>query len=165
MSAGLCTDPASAAVTTVMNALRAVYAADSDCPPLGGSSTEVAFFAGDTAMLDEVLCEHPLLWVRLASRHRSEFFPEPSITVAPCGALDVIVLEVGVARCADLEPTRAAHATEAEIALDDTWRLSKAICLASRDLDNDHHVGADSIVAYGPEGGLIAWTATLYISV
>lgn len=160
-----CNDPASAAVTTVMNALRAVYAADSDCPPLGGSTTRVAFFAGEGAPIEEVHCDSPLLWVRLASRHRSEVFPEPSVSTFPCGSLDVITVEVGVARCADMDPTPAVQGSESEIALDDTWRLSKAICLAASELHKDHHVGSDGIMPYGPEGGIIAWTAALYISV
>ena len=160
-----CTDPASEAITVVINAMKTVYAPGSDCPPLGGSATAVSFFAGDGAPIDEVNCEHPLLWVRLASRHRSEMFPEPSVTTFPCGSLDVITVEIGVARCADMAPTAAIHATEAEIALDDTWRISKAMCLASSHLKKDHLVGSDAIVPYGPEGGIIAWTSSIYISV
>lgn len=160
-----CTDPASEAVTAVMNALRAVFGPDSACPPLGGTTTTVVFFAGDAAAIDEVDCGSPLLWVRLASRYRSETFPEPSIMTPPCGAMDVIVLEIGLARCADMDPTMATHSTEAEIALDDTWRISKAMCLASSQLKTDHHVGTDMITPYGPEGGLIVWTTNIYISV
>lgn len=160
-----CVDRASAAVTTVMNSLRDVYAPDADCPPLGGSTTKVSFFAGDAALIDEVDCSSPLLWVRLSSRHRSEVFPEPTVERSPCGSLDVIVVEVGVARCADMDPNAATRATEAEISLDDTWRLAKAMCLASIRLGSDHHVGTDSISPYGPEGGIIAWTSTMFISV
>jgi len=160
-----CVDPASDVITTVMNALKAVYAADSACPPLGGSTDKVSFFAADMAPLDEINCANPLLWVRLAGRHRSVVFPEMSIAASPCGALDVIVLEVGVARCADLDPSFKAKATEAEVALDDTWRLSRALCMVSSQLKTDHQVGYDSIVPFGPEGGVIAWTALVYISV
>ena len=73
------------------------------------------------------------------------------------------MLEVGVARCADLDSS--VKATEAEVALDDTWRISKALCLVSGQLQAEHQVGYDSIVPYGPEGGVIAWTALVYISV
>ena len=165
MSGGelVCSDPASDVITALMNALRVVYAAGSACPPLGGSTDKVEFIAADMAPLDEIHCANPLLWVRLAGRHRSQVFPEMSIAASPCGGLDVIVLEVGVARCADLDSS--VKATEAEVALDDTWRISKALCLVSGQLQADHQVGYDSIVPYGPEGGVIAWTALVYISV
>lgn len=165
MTAPACVDPASEVITATMNALRAVYAADSVCPPLGGSTDKVAFIAADMAPLDEIHCSSPLLWVRLAGRHRSQVFPDPSVAASPCGGLDVIVLEVGVARCADLDPSYSAKATEAEVALDDTWRLSRALCMVSGQLRTDHQVGYDSIIPYGPEGGVIAWTALVYISV
>lgn len=146
-----------------MNALRAVYSPDSACPPLGGATQKVAFFAADMAPLDEIHCASPLLWVRLAGRHRSQVFPDPMIAASPCAGLDVIVLEVGVARCADMEGSRKSG--EAEVALDDTWRLSRALCLVSGQLKDDHQVGYDSIIPFGPEGGVIAWTALVYISV
>lgn len=160
-----CTDPASEVVTIVMNSLRSLYAPGLDCPPLGGTTTKVSFFAGEGAPIDEVICDSPLLWVRLASRHRSEVFPDPSVTTFPCGALDVITMELGVARCADMDPTPSIQATEAEIALDDTWRLTKAMCLAAGQLKKDHHVGTDTINPYGPEGGVVAWTTNMFISV
>lgn len=160
-----CDDPASEVITETINALKDVYAPASDCPPLGGASTHVSFFAGDGAAIEEVNCESPLLWVRLVSRHRSQVFPEPSIFTSPCGSLDVVVIEVGVARCSDMDPTPATQATEAEVCLDDTWRISKAMCLVATRLGKDHHVGTDPILPYGPEGGIIAWTANLYVSV
>lgn len=159
-----CHDPASDVIQVVINALKAVYAAGLECPPLGGVTDRVHFFAGDGAPIEEVHCDSPVLWVRLTSRHRSDDFPEPSIVASPCGSLEVIVLELGVARCADMDPSPKIRGTEAEIALDDTWRLSKAMCLASRQLSTDHYVGTDVIVPYGPEGGVIAWTTNMYVS-
>jgi hypothetical protein len=160
-----CHDRASDVVNTVITALKDVYGPGLDCPPLGGTTTTVRFFAGDGAPIEEIHCDSPLLWVRLMSRHRSVDFPEPDLIASPCGAMDVIVLEVGVARCADMDPTASVRAGEAEIALDDTWRISKAMCLVSSRLKNDHLVGTDVIEPYGPEGGVIAWTSTLYVSV
>lgn len=160
-----CDDPASAVITTVMNCLKTLYGAGLDCPPLGGSTNQVAFFSGDGIPLDEVGCEAPFLWVRLASRHRSGMFPEPSLAVSPCGALDVIVVELGIARCAGLSDDPKVRDKESEIALDDTWRLSKAMCLAASEIGDEHQVGTDSVQPYGPEGGIIAWTTTMFISV
>jgi hypothetical protein len=37
--------------------------------------------------------------------------------------------------------------------------------MVSSQLKTDHQVGYDSIVPFGPEGGVIAWTALVYISV
>ncbi len=160
-----CQDPASEVISILIAAFKSVYAPGLECPPLGGTTDTVRFFAGDGAPIDEIHCDSPLLWVRLVSRHRSTEFPEPDIVTAPCGAMDTIVLELGVARCADMDPSPKIRGTEAEIALDDSWRISKAMCLASYQLGDNHYVGSDVIVPYGPEGGVIAWTSTFYATV
>lgn len=166
MTSPACTDPASAVITTVMSSLAALFNPNSDCPPAGGGSTDVRFFAGDGAPIDEVSCDSPFLWVRLASRFRSEQFPEPSITLSPCGGFEVIQVEIGVARCAAMDTgiTRNQYATEAETSLDDSWRIGKTLCLI-RGLLTDHQIGADMVNPYGPEGGVIAWSTNIYISI
>lgn len=167
MSAPLCTDPASAVIDSVIAAMKTVFSPTSDCPPVGGGSTTVQFFAGEGAPIDEVNCDSPMLWVRLAGRYRSEIFPDPSMTLSPCAATEVITVEIGVARCASVEVqlTAAQYAQEAETSLDDSWRIGKVMCLVSGTLSNDHQVGTDVVSPYGPEGGVVVWTSNLYISI
>lgn len=165
MTEPYCVDPASNAITTLITAMKAVFSPDADCPPIGGGSEDVYFYAGEGAPIDEVGCESPFLWVRLAARYRSEVFPDPSVTVSPCGALEVITVELGVARCVSMEPTKESDRREAVISLDDSWRLGKAMCTASATLSSNHQVGTDMINPYGPQGGVVAWSSNIYISV
>jgi hypothetical protein len=160
-----CYDPATEVIHTVLAAMRAVFSPTSECPPLGGGSTKVWFFAGEGAPISEVNCNDPMLWVRLASRYRSEMFPDHTMVPTPCGGMQVLVVEVGVARCALAdEGSIDEYTDEARIGLDDCWRLGKVACLVAGDLPAQQ-VGSDTITPYGPEGGIIAWTTTLYISV
>jgi hypothetical protein len=164
MTSPACHDPATDVIHAVMAAMRAVFSTKSECPPLGGGSDKVWLFAGEGAPLDEVNCNQPYLWVRVGSRFKSEVFPEPSVIIGPCGAQEVIVVEVGVGRCALTgDPTLDQYTDEARVGLDDSWRLSKIPCLVAGSLDG-HQVGCDTIVPYGPEGGIIAWTTTMFIS-
>ena len=161
-----CVDPASAVIQTVLAIMRDLFSPKSSCPPLGGGSERVWFLAGDCAPIEEVNCSQPFLWVRLAARYHSEGFPDVSVVVSPCGAPEVLVVEVGVARCASMEdPNFDDYTNEAAVSLDDCWRLSRMQCALARELNNEHQVGADTITPYGPEGGVIAWTSTLDISV
>lgn len=166
MTSPACVDPASEIVTAIITSLQAVFSPQSDCPPAGGGTTTVRFFAGEGAPIEEVNCEAPLVWVRLATRFRSEEFPEPSVTVSLCGAPEVVSFELGVARCSSMggEGTYADFAVEAETSLDDSWRLSKAVCALST-LMPERQIGSDLISPYGPEGGIIAWTTVVYVSV
>lgn len=162
-----CADPASAVITEVMNAMKAVFDPASPCPPVGGGSKVVMFFAGDGAPIDEVNCDRPTLWVRLVARFKSVIFPEPAPMVSPCGGLDVIQIELGIVRCSRMggDITRAQQSVESEIALDDSWRLGKVMCAVASVLDPATNIGTDMVVPYGPEGGLIAWTTNMYVSV
>lgn len=161
-----CTDPASEIIQAVRKCMATIFSPTSDCPPLGGGTTKVWFFAGDAAPINEVDCNNPFLWVRLASRHRSSQFPDPEMMFSPCGTPEVITVEVGVARCALMdEATFDEYQDEAAISLDDSWRLNKLPCCVSGELNNEHSVGYEAITPYGPEGGIIAWVTTLYISV
>lgn len=167
MSEIVCEDPASTVINSIIAAMRQVFGTGTDCEPVGGGSNTVRFFAGEGAPIDEVSCEAPFLWVRLASRYRSEEFPDPSEIVPPCGAPEVIVVEIGVARCAvmDTSPTTAQYDQEAEISLDDSWRIGKVMCLVSALLKSDHQVGSGMVTPYGPEGGIIAWSSDMYVSI
>jgi hypothetical protein len=161
-----CTDPASAVIDAVIATMKILFDPKSDCPPIGGGSTTVRFYAGEGAFLDEFECNQPLLWVRFNSRYRSESFPDNSMVLSPCGAGEVITVEVGVARCSMYggDITAKQSAKESEISLDDTWRLNKVACVLKGQLDATHQVGQESVVAWGPEGGIVAWATMLYIS-
>jgi hypothetical protein len=106
-----------------------------------------------------------MAWVRLDSRYRSDSFPEQSAAVWPCTGIEVISLELGLARCAGLDDSWSVQARESEIALDDAWHMSRAVCLIGAQLKGDRLVGAEAISPYGPEGGLIVWSTTLYVSI
>ena len=162
----ICIDPASKVIDATIAAMKALFDPKSECPPMGGGSTTVRFYAGEGAFFDEFECNQPLLWVRLNSRFRSEVFPEHAVVPTPCGAGEVITLEVGVARCSlyggDITPKEAAK--EAEISLDDTWRLNKVGCTTYGILDGLHQYGQEPVGAWGPEGGVIAWATLLYFA-
>lgn len=161
-----CHDPATDVIHAVMAAMRAVFTPKSECPPLGGGSEKVWFFAGEGAPIDVVNCNQPFLWVRLASRYRSDMFPDLAVSLNPCGSQDVLSLEVGVARCAITdEASLEEYTDEARVGLDDSWRLNKVPCIVSGSLGNAHQVGSDTVVPYGPEGGILMWTSTLFVSV
>lgn len=87
-----------------------------------------------------------------------------------CKAADVVrgvAVEVGVARCSDMsaKPKWSVLEREAEISLDDSWRIETALCIAATALKaDDHAVATDTIAPLGPEGGLIAWTGMAYAS-
>jgi len=142
-----------------------------------GTTTNVRYFAGDGAPLAAwdahagAGCEEPFVWVRMIRRYRSQTFPAPTISGSPCKLPRVVSMELGVGWCAYVpEPDRvswAEYATEADISQDVSWRLEEALCMASSLLTADgseRQTGTDTLVPYGPEGGVIAWTGVLYAS-
>jgi hypothetical protein len=174
MTAPECTDPASAIITDVMNSMRAAFDPDSPCPPLGGGSTNVRFFTWQGAPLSAwdahneggENCDEPFLWVRLDSRYRTTSFPTESIDQYPCESVEVIPLELGVGRCSRLEAQVdwADLAAEAEVSLDDTWRLMRAMRAVCQKMVAQNYLSAtDTLVPYGPEGGITAWSGMLYV--
>lgn len=169
----VCDDPASEIVSIYMAALGEAFAPNSDCPPLGGGSTTVRFFGGDAipmaawdAHSQAEDCATPFLWVRVLRRFRTKQFPTPASSIESCGLPRVIALEVGVGRCAviDMEPDWQAYANEAEVSLDDSWRIELALCrAASKTVTLGYPAGIGEVAPYGPEGGVVAWTGDAYV--
>lgn len=168
-----CVDPVSDVINTMLSALRDAFDPAGPCPSDAKETPTVRFFVADVAPTEawnahtnSVGCSEPFLWVRAVRRYRSQQFPAPTVNVNPCSLHRVIVLEVGVARCAvvDPEPSWDEYAIEAEASLDDSFRLEKALCRSLNSLKQDHQVGSDAIVPFGPEGGVIGWTTQAYIS-
>jgi hypothetical protein len=165
-------DPASEIVNTFITTLRQAFnPADSVQAPLGGGSTTVRFFASDGGLPYAPGCREPFLWVRVDRRYRSRRrdFPAAYVGDPDCKDADVaraVAVEVGVARCTseDAKPNWSRLADEAEIGLDDSWRVELALCRAATVLrDTGHAVALDTIAPVGPEGGLIAWTGMAYV--
>jgi hypothetical protein len=156
-------------------ALREAFDPNSTHPPIGGGTTDVRLFAGDAIPLsawdahrEGSDCSNPFLWVRLVRRYRTQQFPSPYVGPAPCGAAAVIAVEIGVGRCAvvDAEPSWQDYADEAEVSIDDSWRIDLALCRAMGKVAQQEcglQTAIDSVVPYGPEGGVIAWIGTGYV--
>lgn len=170
-----CSNPADDVITDVMVTLRQGFDPDSLCPPVGGGSTDVKFFVGAGAPLSAFdanidgnggECPEPFLWVRLDSRFNTQSFPNEALCPDPCNQIEVIVLELGAARCTQLtaEVDWAVLKKEAEISLDDSWRLNRILRAASGRVQKmGYQAATDSLVVYGPEGGVTAWSGMLYI--
>ena len=161
------TDPAAAVVATVMEAMRDAFA------PATGDPYPVRFFAGDGPALAAwdshafQSCADPFLWVLAQRRYRSQTFPAPTIDTAPCGLTRVISLQVGVGRCVDVSavPTWDTYLAEATRSLSDSHRIEVALCRAAKQLIGDGaEVGTDTLLPFGPEGGVVAWTGVIYAS-
>lgn len=174
-----CADPVSPIVNAFVTVMLEAFDPASVCPPDGGGSTDVRFFAGDAAPLaafqaytSTTNCGSPFLWVRVVKRYRlSSFtsrrrgdFPSAAVDANPCGAPRAVQLEIGVARCAlaDPQPSWQEYADEAEVSLDDSWRLERALCSVQGTLRENYDLGIDAILPQGPEGGVMAWTAFAY---
>lgn len=169
-------DPASDVINAFVTAMKAAFNPnDTVLPPLGGGSTHVRFFAGDGALPawdPESSRERMFLWVRAANRYRSRGrdFPSATLQLGRCDnpeVFRVLAVEVGVARCTSMEDgcDWEQLATEAEISLDDSWRIEEALCMAANALkktDRDRAVATDTVAPIGPEGGVIAWTGMAY---
>jgi len=165
-----CQDGAVDVIGEVSVALWSAFGSDSPCPT--DSAPTVRFFAGDGPPLEAWNahssggCDEPFLWVRVVRRYRTAGFPEPTTNVNPCGLSRVVVLEVGVARCALMDPqaTWAEYADEANLSLADSRRMEIALCVAMSSLiRKDHQVGTDVILPFGPEGGVLGWTSQVYV--
>lgn len=175
MSGPVISDPAVAAIGVVIQALADAYSPTSSYPPTAGTN-EVRFFAGEgpatavwnphTEGLEQFGCDHPFLWVRAARRYRTASLPEAYAGPNTCRYPRVIAVEVGVARCAviELQPSWDDYENEAVISLEDSWRIEMALCTAAARLkDEDYLTATDEIVPVGPEGGIIAWSGTIFI--
>lgn len=169
-------------ITTVVQAMREAFSPTATFPPLGGGSERVRIFAGEAAPLSavdmhledpECGCDVPFLWVRLMRRYPTDLgrFPSASVGDSPCGAAMAAAVEVGIARCAAVFSETcswSAYEAEAEVSLDDSNRIQIALCRAQRLLKTNECSDAssmDAILPYGPEGGVIAWTGTLYVRI
>lgn len=168
-------DWAHSALTELMRVVRFIYDPNSPYPPLGGGTTRVQFVSGEGPewnplagrIGDEQDNEteiNPFLWVRLITRYRSTAFPEPTNGTG-CAGTEVVVFEVGVGRCVNIDPVPDWNviAEEADWGLDDSWRLSKIGCALAGQLRNTHLVAYDPATPEGPEGGGIVWSTTVYI--
>lgn len=173
-------DSSSCVINHLIAAMKEAFDPNSSNPPDGGGSEVVRLFAGEAIPLaawnahaaesrnNRGECGDPFLWVRLTRRFRTQTFPAQFVGPAPCGLPVVLALEVGVGRCAivDLEPTWDDYANEAEISIDDSWRIELALCRAlSKALEDEcaTNTAVEAIVPYGPEGGVIAWMGTAYV--
>lgn len=175
MSAPVCVDPVTDIINAFIIALGNAYSPTSSCPPDRlAAKPPVKFFAGDGAPLTAFTahtvapgCDVPFIWVRLSSRYRSRDFPSPVTGPFDCELPGVAAIEIGVAWCAvlDPEPSDDQYATEAEVGLDHSWRIDTAVCAVKAALrGNNRKVSVDTITPYGPEGGILAWLTTVYVS-
>lgn len=174
---GACqTDPAMASIAVLSESLMDAFSGDK-CPPLVGHADVVRFFAGDGAPLAawdshaSQGCESPFIWVRAMRRYTSSTFPSPTLNTSPCGAqIRVVAIEAGVGFCAviDQSPSWEQYSAEAAVSMDTAWRLEIALdnaaCKLRYDAGGDRLTAVDSLVPYGPEGGVIAWTGVLYVN-
>ncbi|UJE15675.1 hypothetical protein SEA_LIGMA_20 [Gordonia phage Ligma] len=175
----MCSDPTDAVIAAFTTAMREAFAPDSECPPIGGGTTDVRLFAGDgiplaawNAHADGEGCDHPFLWVRLTRRYRTQQFPTPVIDTSPCTYPRVVAVEVGVGRCAvvDLQPSWEDYDREAQTSIDDGWRIELALCRARALLTKgsppiSSAFATDAITPYGPEGGVVAMTGIGYVQI
>lgn len=173
-SVPVCVDDATEVINAFVAALRKAFDPASSCPPDGGGTGNVRFLACDGApqaawnahSAEDSECSEPFVWVRVAQRYRSAKFPDPVININPCDLPRVIAIEVGVARCAlmALEPKWEQYAAEADVSLDDSWRLESALCAAMKGLvKKGHLVGTDILMPFGPDGGVLGWSAQAYV--
>ncbi|URM86120.1 hypothetical protein SEA_BIGGITYBASS_20 [Gordonia phage BiggityBass] len=175
----MCADPVDAVIAAFTRALRDAFQPDSECPPMGGGSTDVRLFAGDgiplaawNAHADGDDCASPFLWVRLIRRYRTQQFPTPVIDTSPCTAPRAVAVEVGVGRCAvvDRSPSWEDYDREAQTSIDDGWRIELTLCRARTLITQVRPplasaYGSDVIVPYGPEGGVVAMTGIAYVQI
>ncbi|UYP17714.1 hypothetical protein OED52_13640 [Rhodococcus sp. Z13] len=170
-----CANDVDCVINELITALREAFDPNSACPPLGGGTKHVRVFAGDAIPLsawdahrDGEGCDQPFVWVRLVRRYRTQQFPAPFVGPAPCGLPKAVAIEIGVGRCAvvDTEPAWEDYANEAEISIDDSWRIDLALCRAMGRIERKEcgtATAIDAVVPYGPEGGVIAQIGTAYV--
>lgn len=178
MTAPCPVDPAAEVINTFMDALRAWFPVGGPCPPVGGGTATVRFFATDGGGLPwEPTAKEPVfLWLRLAGRYRStaQVFPESfrgALSACRSGSFTAIGVEVGVERCTSMQDDGscgdwATLEFEADRSRDDSYRLFKALCLAEQQLSGPERlVAIDTVEPRGPEGGVIGWTGMAYVQV
>jgi hypothetical protein len=168
-------DEASNVINTVIaEMLRAFNPNDAVMPPLGGGSETVRFVTGDFIALELFDahtnggqdCNEPFLWVQLRKRYRFSSFPAAETGEVDCKLFRAITIEIGVGRCSQINPEVdwVAMQGEGEVSLDDSWRLEIAVCNIIDQCERQNRLIAISeITPVGPEGGVIAWHATLNI--
>ena len=169
-------DQAIVALGLVAEQMRCVFSEAQTTPPLGGGTEHVRFFAGEgmpavawAGHLSSCGCEGPLLWMRVVRRFRTSELPDerPGTRDTGCPEPMAITIETGVMRCAvmDAEPTWEQWDHEAQVQLDDSFRLDRALVRAADKIEQT--VAYSTLVAagepYGPEGGVIAWSQWLHI--
>ena len=170
-------DTVSDMIDCATRSLKMVFDDGLDVPPVGGGTDKVRFLYGDGVPLSAWTahsagegCDHPMLWVRLVQRFRSESFPTPSLSPAPCGAPRGVQIELGVARCdiTDPEPSWTQLESMAEISLDDSWRIETALCATRNCAVKGNHASGgamDAVLPVGPEGGVSAWVGSVWLQV
>lgn len=160
-------DPAIAVVATIMDTLGEAFATPT------GPAPKVRFFAGDGPALAawdshaSQGCLEPFIWVLAQRRYRSQTFPAPTIDTRPCGLTRVLQVQIGVGRCVNVDeiPNWEAMESEAARSLADSYAIEQALCNASKAFVlDDREVGVDTLLPYGPEGGIAAWTGAIYVS-
>ena len=63
-----------------------------------------------------------------------------------------------------MNPSWEDYATEAEISLDDSWRIELALCRAAALIRGiGYSAGIGEVSPYGPEGGVVAWMGEAYV--
>ncbi|UXE04397.1 hypothetical protein SEA_FUNSIZED_26 [Mycobacterium phage Funsized] len=158
-------------VTTAQAVMLEFFGPRDTAPALAGQVSEVRLFAGEGIPLAAWNsiggCGDVFAWVRVLRRYRTRAFPTATIDAAPCGLAKAVAIEVGLASCAsmDEQPRWEDYAREADESMDTAWRLEEALCVMSRRLkldDSERLTGTDTIVPYGPDGGVLAWTGVLY---
>jgi len=158
-------DPTVEILGVVMQALSDMYGPDTDFPP-EEFVTVVHLVAGEGPAVAQIdpRCESPFLWVRLMRRFRTESFPDAAVSPTPCRLPRAVAIELGVGRCAVLEqePSFDDFENEAVVSLEDSWRIECALSTAARRLGEERAVAVDAVEPFGPEGGVIGWTAALY---
>ena len=173
-------DPARAILDEFVTAMGAAFNPnDAVATPKGGGTSNVRVFAGEGELPASLIvntgsgeCVEPLVWVRLAQRYlaRDTGFPDAFTGRLGCGEADVhpaLAVEVGVGRCSTMEddPAWDTLADEADISLDDSYRLMLGVELARVRLQGwARAFAADTVAPFGPHGGVIAWTGMAYVS-
>lgn len=172
-------DGAECIINAALCAMREVFGKEAEVPPLGGGADAVRFFACEAPPLSAVDlhvedcgCAQPFAWVRFTRRYPIGLgrFQISNLVSNPCGEQTAVGLELGIARCAALgadgnPPSWKELATEAEISLDDSWRIQLAQCRASaimRKSGCSDMQSMDEVIPFGPDGGVLGWTANLY---
>jgi len=157
-------DPAVEVVGVVMEALSTQFQIAPD---------KVRFFAGDGPALAawdshaSQSCADPFVWVLAQRRYRSQTFPAPATDTTPCGLTRVLQVQIGVGRCVSVDEVVSweTYASEAARSLADSYAIECALDKAASALgDIGLQTATDTLLPYGPEGGITAWTGVIYSS-